>query len=115
MINLLVNIILKRANIYVLFIDNKIVAFIYSISNKNERFILYLAVKENYRGKGIGTYLLNWYLHNNNEKEVYLNIDEVNKKYEDYIIRKKRLEFYIKNDFYITNYLSVNGSSKGNI
>lgn len=115
LINLLINVILKRASIYVVLIEKEVIAFIYSISNKNERFILYLAVKENYRDKGIGTYLLNWYLNNNKDNEVYLNIDEVDEKYEDNIIRKKRLNFYLKNNFYITNYLSVNGSSKGNI
>ena len=83
-------------------------SFLYSIENKNERFILYLAVKENYRNKGIGTYLLKWYLNANNDKEIYLNIDEINKTYDDYIIRKKRLDFYIKNNFYDTNYISIN-------
>ena len=33
---------------------------------------------------------------------------EINKKYDDYIIRKKRLDFYIKNNFYNTNYISTN-------
>ena len=83
LIKLLLNLYFKRANIYVLLIKNDISSFLYSIENKNERFILYLAVKENYRNKGIGTY-------------------------DDYIIRKKRLDFYIKNNFYDTNYISIN-------
>ena len=108
LIKLLLNLYFKRANIYVLLIKNDISSFLYSIENKNERFILYLAVKENYRNKGIGTYLLKWYLNANNDKEIYLNIDEINKTYDDYIIRKKRLDFYIKNNFYDTNYISIN-------
>ena len=87
LIKLLLNLYFKRANIYVLLIKNDISSFLYSIENKNERFILYLAVKENYRNKGIGTYLLKWYLNANNDKEIYLNIDEINKTYDDYIIR----------------------------
>ena len=46
---------------------------------------------------------------------IELNIDEINEKYDDCIIRKKRLDFYIKNNFYNTNYLSVNGCSIGHI
>lgn len=115
LLNLLMNVILKRAYVYLVIIEKEVVAFIYPISFKNERFILYLAVKGDYRNKGIGSYLLNWYLKGNNDAEVFLNIDEVNEKYEDYMIRQKRLEFYLKNNFYITDYLSVNGSSKGNI
>lgn len=114
LLNLLINVVLKRANIYILNIENEIAAFIYSVNNYNERFILYLAVKENYRDIGIGSYLLNWYLSTNSDKEIYLNIDEVDEKYEDYITRKKRLDFYLKNNFYSTNYYAI-GSSVGDI
>ena len=112
---LLVNIIFKRANMYMLLIKNEVVAFIYLINDNSQKFILYLAVKEKYRNKGIGTYLLKWYLSNNKDNEIYLNIDEINEKYDDCIIRKKRLDFYIRNNFYNTNYLSVNGCSIGHI
>lgn len=114
LLNLSINVILKRASIHVLHYNNEVVGFIYSINNKSESFILYFAIKENYRNKRIGSYLLNWYLNINKTKEIYLNIDEVNKKHEDYTIRKKRLEFYLRNNFYDTNYLSVNGNSIGN-
>lgn len=114
-INLLTNIVLKRANIYVVITENETIGFLYSIHYKKERFILYLAIKENYRDKGIGSLLLNWYSNKNKDENVYLNIDEVDEKYEDFAIRKKRLEFYLKNNFYNTNYVSTNGNSVGNI
>lgn len=113
--NLTLNVILKRANIYVLHIGKEVAAFIYIITYKNECFILYLAVKEEYRNKGVGSYLLKWYLKNNEKKQIFLNIDEVNKIYDDYLLRKKRLNFYLKNNFCLTNYLAFNRSSKGNI
>lgn len=53
-------------------------------------------MKEEYRNLGIGTHLLDWYLKTNCNKEIYLNIDEVNKKYSDYELRKKKIKFLFK-------------------
>lgn len=114
-IKLLVNVVLKKADVFVLSIEKDIISFLYSINYNDESFILYLAVKEEYRNLGIGTHLLDWYLKTNCNKEIYLNINEVNKKYSDYELRKKRLNFYLKNNFYNTNYISVYGDSIGNI
>lgn len=114
-LNLLWNAFLKRANIYVALLKKEVVAFIYVIHYKNQRFILYLAVNESNRNQGIGTFLLKWYLQEDKGKDIFLNIDEVNEKYQDSEIRKKRLTFYQKNGFYLMNYLSVNDDTKGNI
>lgn len=87
----------------------------YIIVYKNQRFILYLAVKEEYRNRGFGSCLLKWYLNHSEDKNIFLNIDEVNDQFDDISIRKKRLYFYLKNGFNDTNYLSVNKHSKYNI
>ncbi len=113
--NLMLNVILRKTNIYTLSSENNLVAFIYIISYKSKNFILYLAVDKRYRNKGFGTYLLNWYLNNNKDKEILLNIDDVNEKFDDNIIRQKRLNFYLKNGFYLTDYLSVSKDLKANI
>lgn len=78
-------------------------------------FILYLAVDEYVRNKGYGSYLLNWFTEQEKDKEIFLNIDELNSKYKDNEIRKKRLKFYKKNKFYITNYLSIEECGNFNI
>ncbi len=70
-------------------------------------FILYLAVNKMYRDKGYGTYLLNEELKLYKENTIYLNIDEINEKYVDIEIRKKRLNFYLKNNIHLINYLSI--------
>lgn len=114
-LNLILNIILRKANIYTLSSENNLVAFIYAISYKTKIFILYIAVDKRYRNKGFGTFLLNWYLNNNKDKEILLNISEINEEFDDNIIRKKRLNFYLKNGFYLTDYLSISKDSKGNI
>lgn len=112
---LMINLILKRTNLYILTYNNELLAFLYSITYKDIRFILYLAVKEKYRNCKIGSRLLNWYIDKNPNKTIYLNIDEVNDKYEDIITRRKRLSFYLKNNFYLTDYLAGEDESKGNI
>ena len=76
---------------------------------------MYLEVKEKYRDCKIGSHLLNWYIDKNLNKTIYLNIDEVNDKYEDIITRRKRLSFYLKNNFYLTDYIAGEDESKGNI
>lgn len=112
---LMFNLVLRRAEMYTLLLNEKVVAFMYVINDKKRKFILYLAVKDGYRNEGLGTSLLNWYLKNNEDSDIFLNIDEVDDKYDDIIVRKKRRDFYLKNGFYMTNYLSVSDDIRGDI
>lgn len=105
----------KKAKLLVIRVDNEICGFIYLIFYKDMVFILYLAITASERNKGYGGMLLQWCLTNYKNKDFYLNIDEINANFDDYKIRKKRCEFYLKNKFYLTNYLSVNDNFKGNI
>ena len=84
-----------------------VVAFIYIINYKKMSFVLYLATNKRKRNKGYGIYLLNWFTENNQKRDIFVNIEEVNDKYEDNILRKKKLAFYLKNKFFSTGYLSV--------
>lgn len=59
--------------------------------------------------------LLKYFLNENTNKNIYLNIDEVDTKFSDYKLRKQRLNFYLKNNFYLTNYLSVEKDGNFNI
>lgn len=96
----------SKTELYCL-VDNEIVlGIIYLIHYKDMIFILYLAVNEEIRSKGYGSYLLKWCLKKYKDKKIYLNIEEVKEDFEDYEIRKKRLNFYLKNGFFITNYIS---------
>lgn len=89
-------------------IDNKmVVAFIYIINYKKMSFVLYLATNKRKRNKWYGSYLLNWFTENNQKRDIFVNIEEINDEYEDNILRKKKLAFYLKNKFFSTGYLSV--------
>lgn len=96
----------KNTELYCL-VDNKtVVGMTYLIQYKDMIFILYLAINPEYRSKGYGSYLLKWCLNKYRNKKFFLNIEEVNEKFDDYEIRKRRLAFYLKNGFFITNYIS---------
>lgn len=112
---LLFNVYRNNSELYVLLEDDNLCGFIYLINYKNMTFILYLAVREEDRNKGYGSYILKWCLKEKKGKNIYLNIEEVNKKLNDYLIRKKRLEFYLSNGVYLTDYLSSEPSSNFNI
>lgn len=97
-------------------IENKnIFGFIYSIKYKDMLFILYLAINENVRSCGYGSYLLKDYLEKYKDYFIYLNIDKVDSSFKDYEIRKKRLQFYEKNNLYLTEYLSIEKEGDFNI
>ena len=78
-------------------------------------FVLYLAVNFKNRHKGYGSKLIQWCLENYEGKSIYLNIDEVDKRFKDYDTRVKRLNFYLKNGFKMTDYLSVEEGCNFNI
>lgn len=115
LIILLLNIIRKNSEMFVLLDNNMVCAFIYCINYGNMTFILYLAVDPEKRNNGYGSYLLNWILEKKKNNKIFLNIDKIDDNYEDSDIRKKRLDFYINNHFYITNYLSVERCSNFHI
>ena len=105
----------KKANLYCLLEEDMVIGFIYLIQYENMLFILYLAVDEKKRSGGVGSYLLNWCQSTFQNKIIYLNIEEVNDKFKDNEIRKKRLNFYLRNQFYLVDYLSCEEEGNFNI
>lgn len=112
---LIFNILRKNSNLFVFEIEKEIVGFIHLIYYKNTIFILYLAINQDYRNNGYGSTLLNWCTNNYSDKAIFLNIDEVNNKFSDYEYRKKRLDFYLKNNFYLSKYLGIEKYNNFNI
>jgi len=96
----------ENTELYCLVDNERVLGIIYLISYKDMIFILYLAINTEIRSKGYGSYLLRWCLQEYSDKQIYLNIEEVREGFEDYEIRKRRLNFYLKNGFFITNYIS---------
>ena len=105
----------QNTELYCLIDDNHVLGIIYLIFYRNMIFILYLAVTTESRSKGYGSYLLKWCLQKYRDKKIYLNIEEVRESTKDYEIRKKRLDFYQNNGFYITDYISKEDIQNFNI
>lgn len=63
----------------------------------------------------MGSYILKWCLNKYTDKNIYLNIEEVKKDVKDYETRLKRLKFYLKNDFFISSYISKEETESFNI
>lgn len=105
----------SNTELYCLIDGDSVLGFIYLIFYKDMIFILYLAVNSKIRSKGYGSYLLKWCLERYKDKRIYLNIEEVKEGLEDYEIRRKRLNFYLKNGFYITDYISKEEAENFNI
>ena len=105
----------QNTELYCLMDNNQVVGMIYLIFYKDMIFILYLAVSQEKRSKGYGSYLLKWCLQKYFDKKIFLNIEEVKKDFKDYETRKKRLKFYQKNGFFITNYISKEVTENFNI
>ena len=112
---LVINCIKNKAQMYCLKDENAIQGFIYNIVYENMVFVLYLAVSSKKRSSGYGSQLMKWCLEHYNSKTIYLNIDEVDEKFEDYEIRLKRKSFYLKNGFKMTNYMSIEEECNFNI
>lgn len=93
-------------DLYCLVENESVYGIIYLIENKSSIFILYLAINTDNRSKGYGSYLLKWCLNKYKDKKIFLNIEELNEEKSDLKIRKKRLDFYLRNGFYLTNIMS---------
>lgn len=112
---LVYNSMMNKAQMYCLIDEEKAQGFIYNILCDDMVFVLYIAVNSNKRSSGYGSKLIKWCLEKYKDKKIYLNIDEVDNKFEDYEVRLKRLNFYIKNNFKMTEYISVEEECNFNI
>lgn len=100
-----------RKNVHFLaFYDgDKFCGLTYFILYKDVTFILYLVIDPNLKSKGFGSQILDWIKEQYPKNTFVLYIDEVDQKYEDYAIRLKRLHFYEKNEFALTEYIMQHG------
>ena len=105
----------ENTELYCLVDKEAIFGFVYLLFYQNMVFILYLAVNPDNCSKGYGSYILKWCLHKYKDKNIYLNIEEVKKDVKDYETRLKRLKFYLKNDFFISSYISKEETESFNI
>lgn len=76
----------------------------FSLSNKNSVFVLYLAVNDEIRSRGYGTAIIKEIKKMAGERSISLNVEPVLEDCLNLEERKRRIEFYRKNEIYYTGY-----------
>ena len=90
---------LGNSNLYTLYDNDLFVGILVLVYHSDMVFLWYLAVDKNLQGKGYGTKILNLVEQKYKGFRLVLNIDEVDKKFDDFAQRQKRRDFYLKNGY----------------
>lgn len=106
------NLELKNSELYAFFDNSEFIGFSYLIAYKNVIYIVYLAVKEECRSNGYGSKIISL-ISNIYAKKSLILCAETPKKMGD--IKSKRINFYIKNNFYVSDLQTEYLSSKFNV
>ena len=97
----------KNAILYGFYDDSEFVGFSSVILYKDICYIFFLAVSSNKRDQGYGSQILSEIKHIYNDNVILLCYEEVDNKYQDFEMRLRRKNFYMKNGF-IDNPLKTN-------
>lgn len=91
---------LKEDNdIYAVYDNNSFIGFTNLLFYKDLCYLFFLAVSPEYRNKGYGSQIVQEVLKKYPDKTFILCYDEVDDKYSDNELRKRRREFYLRNGF----------------
>jgi len=90
------------------------VAFCCTIGSDHYLFVFYLAVSRDQRGKGLGGRVLEE-ICSSTDLPVVLNVDEVSEEYDDFAVRKRRLDFYLAHGFKDTGSVLVDAQGTFNV
>ena len=82
----------------------------YSISSDKMTFLLYLAVNDEVRSKGYGSEILFCLKQSNSQNTIVFNVEKTNTNADNNEQRMKRVNFYLKNGFQLTDYELVDGN-----
>ena len=91
------------------------IGFTYLVESKNMVFITYIAVNNEIRSKGYGSQILNTIKSRFPGKTISLNVERLIEDCDNYEQRVKRVKFYERNNFFLTDKLVSNGKEKFSI
>lgn len=95
----------RCAEFYAFYDESIFCGFTYLIHHDKTTFVLYLATETSMRSKGYGKRILQWISEKYSLNNIVLNIESVDKKFDNYEQRLRRQSFYFKNNFQQTNYI----------
>lgn len=87
----------KKTDIWYCEEDGKFVGLVITINGSDKILLDYLAVAKNCRGQGIGSKMLKQMRKQYGDKGLFLEIEVVTKKANNYEERKRRKKFYLSN------------------
>ena len=96
----------KKPNIdFVAFYDEKqFCGFTYLIKEEHLLYIFYFAVDDHLRNKGYGSMIINYLKEIYKDYSIFLEIEVLNPTEANYAQRKRRKDFYIRNEFRESGY-----------
>jgi GNAT superfamily N-acetyltransferase len=94
----------KSTHFTVLYDEDKFVGLLYTIENDRYYFILYLAVNQNIRSKGIGGEILDYAYTQAKNKIIVLNVEPLDSAADNHEQRERRIAFYARHGICETGY-----------
>jgi GNAT superfamily N-acetyltransferase len=96
---------LRKSTHFTAFYDaDKFVGLLYTIENDEYYFILYLAVNQNIRSKGIGGEILDYAYTQAKNKIIVLNVEPLDSAADNHEQRERRIAFYARHGICETGY-----------
>ncbi|MGT2910934.1 GNAT family N-acetyltransferase [Streptococcus cameli] len=92
----------KKADFRAYFSRGRYCGFTYSLASEKAFYLLFIAVAPSMHSMGFGSLILEEIAKQAGERPIYLAIEPMNENAENYPQRVKRLAFYEKNGFHLT-------------
>lgn len=99
----------NKAKFYGIYDGEEFIGLLYNVYYKDIVLILYLAINNNFRGKGYGSKVLDLIKQKYSQNRIILNIEQIDENSSNNKQRIKRKEFYPKNGFTSLNYTVKEG------
>ena len=96
---------LGQADFLAYFDGQDFAGFSYSLRSKTSYYLLFLAIPAQQQSKGYGRQILQAVARRAGQRPIYLVIEPLDESAENYAIRLKRLAFYEKNGYQLTDYI----------
>lgn len=89
----------KKAQMLVAKNDGQFMGFAYVVNSDKAAYFFYFAVREDLRGKGVGTKILSLIKEMYADKILFLAREQIDETADNYDVRVKRRSFYMRNGF----------------
>lgn len=99
----------KMVDCFAYFDGDVFVGFAYILSNENVSYIFFLAVPDSLQSQGYGSLILNDLIHELIDHSILITIEVIDESAGNYIQRLKRLDFYERNGFKLSNHFYHEG------